>query len=144
MKKLTKLTALFIASASLGACNNTGGAGDMAMSLASGYFGQYQITEIEGEAIVADSKPEFSLSEDGTLSGNTGCNNFSGKYQWVGTALSIGEMASTRKMCAPALMGQEQKLLGLLSSVKGAKLDGLDLVLTGDAKNPLVRAAKIQ
>ncbi|MDN3640079.1 META domain-containing protein [Simiduia curdlanivorans] len=144
MQQRTKLAALLIAGASLGACNNTDGVGDMAMSLAGGYLGQYQITEIEGEAILADSKPELSLSEDGTVSGNTGCNNFSGKYEWVGTALSFGDMASTRKMCAPALMGQEQKLLGLLTSVKGAKLDGLDLVLTDGAKNPLVRAAKIQ
>ena len=142
MNQRTKLTVAIIATTTLYACSNTAGLSDMVMNVASSYIGQYQITEIEGEAIVADSKPQLSLNEDGTLAGNTGCNNFSGKYEWVGTALSIGEMATTRKMCAPALMGQEQKILGVLASVKSVKLEGLDLVLIDEHKNPLVRAAK--
>ncbi|BFM11926.1 hypothetical protein R50072_20790 [Simiduia litorea] len=142
MNQFAKLNVAIVATTTLYACSNTGGFSDMAMNVASSYIGQYQVTEIEGEAIVADSKPELSLNDDGTLTGNTGCNNFSGKYEWVGTALSIGEMATTRKMCAPALIGQEQKILGALASVKNAKLEGLDIVLIDEHNNPLIRAAK--
>lgn len=143
MKKYRTVAIALMTSTVLSGCNPLGSIDDMATNVASEYLGQFQITEIEGKAIEANSKPQMSLNEDGSLTGNSGCNSFSGSYEWLGSVLRIGDMASTRKMCAPALMGQEQRLLGLFASVKSAKMAGLDLILTDENNNPLVKAARI-
>ena len=40
----------------------------------------------------------------GELSGSGGCNNFFGTYDLNGTTLTIGPLASTKKMCASGIL----------------------------------------
>jgi heat shock protein HslJ len=44
---------------------------------------------------------------DGQVSGNLGCNGFSGKYELTGDKLVFGPMASTLMACPEAQMTQE-------------------------------------
>ncbi len=70
----------------------------------------------------------------GQVSGNAGCNNFSGGYSTKSSVLTFGALASTRKACAPAIMEQENLFLKRLASTKRFLIspDGLRLTLIGD------------
>lgn len=50
----------------------------------------------------------------GAVSGNSGCNSYSGAYAINGTSLSIGPLISTRMACEPDVMDQEQLYLASL------------------------------
>ncbi|MGY0391456.1 META domain-containing protein [Bizionia sp. KMM 8389] len=52
------------------------------------------------------------------VSGNSGCNQFSGSYLSEGSALEFGPLASTRKMCPPAINTLEQQILKALKETK--------------------------
>lgn len=72
----------------------------------------------------------LTLDDTGRASGSSGCNTFTGAYKASGTAITIGPLASTRKMCADAdIMSQEQLFLKALQAGTKIELRGDDLRL---------------
>jgi heat shock protein HslJ len=77
--------------------------------------------------------------EEGKVSGNAGCNNFSASYRISGENLTIGPAMATRKHCAePAgIMDQEQQYLQALQKTHTYKL-GRDRLQLRDEKGSLM------
>lgn len=96
------------------------------------------LVELDDAEPVADAAPTIAFAEDGTVSGSTGCNTFTGSVTIDGTSLEFGPLATTRMACAdPAVNEQEQAFLLALESVTSYTIDQDGrLVLEGDA--PLV------
>lgn len=70
---------------------------------------------------------------DGSVAGSSGCNSYSGSYQATGTAITVGQLASTLKMCAdPEVMSQEQLYLKALRAATKIELRGNTLRLRDD------------
>jgi len=72
--------------------------------------------------------------EDGTVSGNTGCNSFNGPYEIDGQNITIGPLASTLAACpTPELSTQETNYLNALQLAKTFQVTGdqLDLFREG-------------
>ncbi len=80
------------------------------------------------EAVVSvkiDTAMTAVFAEDGQLSGSAGCNNYFGPYTTDGDAISIGPLASTRKLCADEeLMAQEAAYLTALETAATYKITG--------------------
>jgi heat shock protein HslJ len=67
--------------------------------------------------LAAGVKTTAVFGADGALSGNGGCNQYSGKYVLSGTsAIGIGPLATTRMYCPEATMTQETNYLGILQN----------------------------
>jgi heat shock protein HslJ len=69
-----------------------------------------------------------ALFEEGTVSGFSGVNNFSGGYTVDGSSISIGPLATTLMAGDPELMDQEASYVAALQSaatfsVTGSKLE---------------------
>lgn len=81
--------------------------------------------------------------EEGKVSGNAGCNNFSASYTISGNNLTIGAAMTTRKLCAePAgIMDQEQQFLHALKKTHTYKLGRDRLQLRDEKGSLLVRFA---
>lgn len=65
-------------------------------------------------AISVKTPITMELSSDGKMSGNTGCNQYTTSYSTKEDQLTIGFPATTRKMCSPELMEQEQQFVNAL------------------------------
>ena len=91
--------------------------------------------EYIGERPVIDNSPAYiEFAEEGRAGGNASCNRFTGAYVLSGSSLTFSNMASTKKMCFPALMEQEARFLAALEWVAKAQMrDGLLNLL--DAKD---------
>jgi heat shock protein HslJ len=68
--------------------------------------------------------PSAIRFDGASVSGDTGCNAFSGPYTSVGDSLSIGPLAVTAKMCDPAVAGQEMAVLAALDEIEAYQADG--------------------
>lgn len=81
--------------------------------------------------------------EEGKLTGNAGCNNFSASYTISGNNLTIGATMATRKFCAePAgIMEQEQQYLQALQKTHTYNLQRDRLELRSEKGSLLVRFA---
>lgn len=90
------------------------------------------IAAIDGEAI-APAETYGLQFFDGRLSGQAGCNRFSGSYAEAGGTLTAGPILSTRMACPEPRMSHERKLLRLLGgAVRMSYPDGDTLLLAGN------------
>ena len=72
---------------------------------------------IGDEPVIGRTPVSLTLSE-GRAYGNAGCNHWFANYSRDGDKLNFGQAGATRKLCAPALMEQEQRFLAALSEVQ--------------------------
>lgn len=66
--------------------------------------------------LLADTSMSALFGDDGTISGSSGCNTYSGMYAVDNTSISIGPLVTTRIECAPDVMQQEQAFLAALQA----------------------------
>jgi heat shock protein HslJ len=82
--------------------------------------------------IAPDRPPTLAFGPDGRLTGSSGCNGYSGRYEISPERLDVGHVASTRRACEPTLMQQEAAFFDALAGTAEYALgaDGT-LVLRG-------------
>lgn len=82
--------------------------------------GEEYIVEWIGERPLID-RSHLTLQLDAKqqrVHGMAGCNTWFGTYRLAGDKLHISHIAATRKLCAPALMEQEQRYLAALPQIE--------------------------
>jgi heat shock protein HslJ len=133
MRSLATLT-LLVALLAVSACSSTGsssepsGGGDPA-SLDSTSWTLTMIGETVTEGANA---PTLVFGEGGAVSGNGGCNTFSGTATIGDGTIDFGALASTRMACADEAATQlETEYLAALDAATTWTMDGEELVLGG-------------
>ena len=81
---------------------------------------QAVVSVINGTTLTAE------FVQDGRLTGNAGCNNYTAGYKIDGKRITIEPAASTRMMCGQpeGVMEQEQQYLAALSTAATYRIDG--------------------
>lgn len=70
------------------------------------------------------------FAADGTISGSSGCNRYSGPFSTSGNAIKVGDVASTMMACDDAIMAQEKSFLGALTTASAFSVDDTTLTLS--------------
>lgn len=78
----------------------------------------YYVEWIGERPLIDSSYLSITLGKNLRAHGVAGCNNWFAEYQLNGKSLQLDKFATSRKLCAPALMEQEQRFLEALSQVK--------------------------
>lgn len=81
----------------------------------------------------------ITLGADGRAYGTTGCNHWFASYQLHGQHLRFAQPGSTRKLCAPALMEQEQRFLEALSQVERWDISPIEQIRLWPANGKPIR-----
>jgi heat shock protein HslJ len=84
------------------------------------------------QSALADTQVTAVFSEDGKLTGNAGCNTYSGSYTVDGDKLDIGPVITTKKACAPDIMAQEAAYLRALEAATVFAIQANEMVLRDD------------
>ena len=105
-----KRAALIIALALLGAC-----AGHSAKLKPER---TYAVEWIGERPLLDNSHLTLTLASDGRAYGTAGCNHWFASYALAHHHLTFGVPGSTRRLCAPAVMEQEQRFLKALETVQ--------------------------
>ena len=82
--------------------------------------------------VVADVEARLTYNEDGTLTGNSGCNGFGGNYTVEGDQITFSEINSTLMACDDPRMEQEDAVHQVLTDTASFKIEGNTLTLTND------------
>lgn len=97
-----RVSALIVLSLIAVACSS--GAGGGSPSAGPGDIGlantSWTVTSLAGRPTVGPARPTMTFSADGRVSGNSGCNQYSGTYRTDGSSITITNIASTMMMCA--------------------------------------------
>ena len=95
--------------------------------------------DIEGRGVIDMLQSTLEFQEPGQAGGNAGCNRYFGSVSLNGNEVTFGQMGSTRKMCAPAIMDQEQKFLAALGAARTWEIRNGLLYLRDDAQDVVLR-----
>lgn len=83
------------------------------------------------QSVVVGNEITALFSEDGSISGSAGCNNYSGTYEVDGENISFGPLVANERFCGEpeGTMEQEHEYLAALQTVATWNIDGdlLDL-----------------
>jgi heat shock protein HslJ len=86
----------------------------------------------DAEPLVTGTTITLTFGKDGMVSGSAGCNTFNGPYTLNGTAISIEELAQTRRACDEPILTQETNFINALRSARHAVVDGDLLYIVHD------------
>jgi heat shock protein HslJ len=77
----------------------------------------WTVISIGGAATIDGAQPTMTFVPDGTVSGTTGCNQYSGSFRTDGDRITVVQMSSTAMMCEGDTGAQER---GFTSGLSGA------------------------
>ncbi|MCM5571227.1 META domain-containing protein [Burkholderiaceae bacterium FT117] len=103
---------------------------------------EWVVEDIGGGGVVDGSRVTLRFGDDGRVAGRASCNRYTGGYELSGEGLVVGsKMAVTKMACAPALMQQEQRFLGLLAQVRRFEIgaDGALVLVAADGRRIVAR-----
>ncbi|PIA68129.1 MULTISPECIES: META domain-containing protein [Pseudomonas] len=78
----------------------------------------YQVEWIGERPLIDRSHLTVTFAADGRAHGHAGCNHWFAGYTLKDDSVRFETPGSTRKMCAPSLMEQEQRFLAALTEVQ--------------------------
>ena len=82
------------------------------------------------EPAVPDQDALLNFNEDGSLSGDTGCNEFAGNYLVEGDQITFGQIVSTDILCPDLQMAQEQAMFQVLMEMATFSMESDTLTIT--------------
>ena len=96
------------------------------------------LQQLNNKLVTGHDLPYIELNTiDGSAMGKTGCNNFSGKADFKGNKLTLGPLATTRKICSNAIY--ESDFLKVMSPGEWIyEIDNRKLVLTQNGKEAII------
>ncbi|HEY7885192.1 MAG TPA: META domain-containing protein [Cellvibrionaceae bacterium] len=147
MKAITKnglwLIAMLMLGATVGGCGLSSGHASASPSSSEAIVGVWQLQSIGDRAVVENSPARIEFLDDGRIVGNASCNRFFGQYQLHQRQLIVEDaLGSTKMMCLPELMEQEQVLLDFLPGSHKVTVDNKTLMLINKDRDVL-RAVKV-
>lgn len=99
---------------------------------------QWLLEDLSGRGVVDRLQSTLTFPETGRVSGMAGCNNFMGSMSLDGNRVAFGQLATTRKACAPAVGDQEARYLEALSRAERIRQEGPFLYIdTAGSDKPL-------
>jgi heat shock protein HslJ len=104
--------------------------------------GQWTIESIDDRPVIDKSPAYIEFTPEGRVGGNASCNQFTGSYVLSGPDLSFSKLASTRKMCPPALTEQETRFLAALERVAKVQFQEGLLLLQDTNDATVVKASR--
>jgi heat shock protein HslJ len=81
---------------------------------------------------VSDTEAGLTFNQDGTVTGNSGCNGFGGNYKVEDDKVTFDQITSTLMACDEARMQQEGVVHQVLTDTATYKIEGNTLTLTNN------------
>jgi heat shock protein HslJ len=95
--------------------------------------GDWSVLAIGNQAVAAETGLTVTFTADGSVSGSTGCNAFSGRYEARGAGVTVLPLRLTQRGCPEAEMQREAAMMRALGTARRVdqRVEGR-LALMGD------------
>lgn len=92
--------------------------------------GVWTVVSVDGTPAIDEPQATLRFGDDGTLSGNATCNDFSTSYDLDGDAISLGPVAMTLKACMGEVADQEARILDVIDKLASFEIvDGSTMLV---------------
>jgi heat shock protein HslJ len=87
------------------------------------------VEDIEGRGVIDMLQSTLSFESEAQVTGNAGCNRYTGSVAIDGQSISFGPLATTRMACPEAVDVQERRVLDALARTSRYAFESGDLIL---------------
>lgn len=98
----------------------------------------WRIVEAGGAAVPEGSPASIEFNIEGQVTGNSGCNRFTGGYVAEGEGVTFQPIAGTRMMCPPEAMAVETAVFAVLQGQARVSVDADGRLLIEGAAGTVV------
>jgi heat shock protein HslJ/phosphoglycolate phosphatase-like HAD superfamily hydrolase len=106
--------------------------------------GNWLAEDIAGGGVIDNAQSTLEIGKDGSVSGSTAVNRYSGKAKIEGQKIEFGPLATTRRAGPPALMDQESKFTKALEKVARFRIEDSGLLyLMDETGKDILRFSKL-
>ena len=106
--------------------------------------GNWVAEDIAGGGVIDNAQSTLEIGKDGSVSGSTAVNRYSGKAKIEGQKIEFGPLATTRRAGPPALMDQESKFIKALEKAARFRIEDSGLLyLMDETGNDIMRLSKL-
>ena len=102
----------------------------------------WRVDEIDGQRVAGAQAPTLPFDGSQRVFGSTGCNRYTAGVTVATSVIRVGDAATTRMACDPAVMAQEQRFLAALTAVRSYQLNGDALELLDESGRPRLRLSR--
>ena len=107
---------------------------------ADALFGQSWLIEyIDGIGVIAEPQATFRISEAGKAGGSGPCNVYFATAKVVGEMITISDIGSTYKACAPEVMAEEKALFEALAKAASYHVEAGRLIIADKDGRDILR-----
>jgi heat shock protein HslJ len=92
--------------------------------------GAWLLEDLGGRGVMDMVQTTIVFDDEGRVSGNGGCNRYTGSYTFEDGDLGFGPLAATKRMCPEAVMNQETGFFVALDEVERVAVDGPFLLIS--------------
>lgn len=96
--------------------------------------GTWNLVELGDIAIDAIAIPTIAFAADGTISGSTGCNQYSGPVTLGDGTIAVGPLAATKRGCEDFVMRLEDGFVTALAGARQWTVAGGQLIVDGTTR----------
>ncbi len=90
---------------------------------------EWLLEDLGGKGVIDNLQTTLRFNGTNQISGTGGCNRYFGRVQINGDRISVGPIGSTKRLCTPAVMNQENGFFRTLESADRITLDGPYLLI---------------
>ena len=117
------------------ACNQ---AGKLKMSVDEFRGTDWVLEEIDGDAVVDRVQSTLRFQGNDRIAGWGGCNRYFANFRSGRNFFKVGSIGSTRRICPPVVMQQEERFFNALQKSRSIRMEGDQLVIDSEAtRKPL-------
>lgn len=98
----------------------------------------WNVVDVKGIGLKQADQVKLQFVSATEVAGFGGCNSFTGRAEFSGSALKFGPIAATQRACAPQAMAEESMYFSALGKVRSARGENGQLVLLDESGSALV------
>jgi heat shock protein HslJ len=123
------------------ACSQTG---KLQMSV-EGFRGtDWVLEEIDGSAAVDRVQSTMRFQGNDRIAGWGGCNRYFANVRSGRNFFKVGPIGSTRRICPPVVMEQEERFFNALQKSRSIRMEGYQLVIDSEATQKPLKFGRLK
>ena len=104
----------------------------------------WALEEIDGRAVVDRVQSTLRFQENDRIVGWGGCNRYYAAVRSGFNYFEVGPIGSTRRICPPVVMEQEERFFAALQKARGIRMEGDELVIDSEGIEKPLKFSRLE
>ena len=136
-----KVLLIFFALFFIAACSQTK---MLRMGVEEFHYTDWVLEEINGSPVIDRVQSTIRFQANERIVGWGGCNRYFANFRSGFKSFEVGPIGSTRRVCPPVVMDQEERFFAALQKSRSIRMEGTHLVIDSEASAKPLKFSRLK